>query len=204
MILAVVAVVALGGGGDGDDTRGANRRSEQAVPNTNVVLRAGEVTADSAGPPVTVSPEQSAAVIDTIGAYLEAATVKPLRSAQPAADLSAVFDPAALARATGVDRAAMVDEGLPKVTGDLDVVSTPVPITGLGDQDGNLVLVTAGIDARHHGQDRRPRSAPHRPARLLRALARPGRGVEGHVVQHCGHPRRRRPARTSTTTATGQ
>ena len=95
---------------------------------------------------MTVPPEVTQAAIDTIGSYVKIATVEPLRSAKPAADLAGVFDAAALARVIGVDRVALVDEGLPKVTGDLDVVAKPVAITGLGDQDGKLTLLTASID----------------------------------------------------------
>jgi hypothetical protein len=143
-VIAVVAVIAFaGGGGDsGDDGGDASR----PVANTNVTLKLGEVTADSAGPPVTVSPEVADGVVDLVGEYLEVATVEPLRKAAPAGDLSGIFDAAALARVTGPDRAALVDEGAPEVTGDLDVVAKPVAVTGLGDQDGNLTLVTATID----------------------------------------------------------
>jgi hypothetical protein len=81
-----------------------------------------------------------------MGNYLEIATVEPLRTAQPAGDLSGVFDAAALARANGVDRPTLVDDGLPRVTGDLGVVVEPVASTGLGDQDGNLVAVTASVN----------------------------------------------------------
>ena len=50
-----------------------------------------------------------------------------------------------LAKATGVDRAVMLEEGLPKVTGDIVVAGKPVSFVGLGDQSGNLVLVTASV-----------------------------------------------------------
>jgi hypothetical protein len=143
-VIVVVAVVAFAGGDDdaGDDGGDASR----PVANTNVRLELGEVTADSAGAPVTVSPEVADGVVGVIGRYLEVATVEPLRTAAPAGDLSGIFDAAALARVNGADRAALVDEGAPEVTGDLDVVAQPVAVTGLGDQDGKLMLVTATID----------------------------------------------------------
>ena len=40
----------------------------------------------------------------------------------------------------------MVDEGLPKVTGDLNVTAQPIAVVGLGDQGGAIVLATATID----------------------------------------------------------
>jgi hypothetical protein len=146
LVVIAIAVGALLLGGADDSTSADGKATSHPAANTSITIAAGDVTADSAGGPVTVTPEIAAAVLDTLRNYVEVATVEPLRSAQPAGDLSAVFDTAALARATGVDRAALVDEGLPKVTGNLDVVAQPVAITGLGDQDGKLVLVTTTID----------------------------------------------------------
>ncbi len=112
----------------------------------SVTLPLGDVTADSAGPPVTVSPEQSQQVLDVLGNYVKGATVQPLRSAAPAtADFATVFDAGTLAQATTTDRGVVLDEGLPKVTGSLDVVAQPIALVGLGDQGGNLTLVTAAV-----------------------------------------------------------
>jgi hypothetical protein len=149
-VVVVVAAVVVGilvssGGDDSGDRGGGGESASRPVANTDVRIEAGEVTADSAGPPVSVSPEITGGVIDLIRKYLELATVEPLRRQQAAGDLSGVFDTAALARATGPDRALLVDEGMPKVTGDLDVTSIPIALTGLGDLDGNLVLVTANV-----------------------------------------------------------
>jgi hypothetical protein len=145
--LLVATIVAFAGcGGGGDDKGKAAAPSTTKVPNTNVSLQLGEVSADSAGPPAQLSPAQSQAILKVVGDYLTAATVDPLRSAKPADDLSALFTAGALARVTGPDRPVMVDEGLPKVTGDLDVTAQPVKVVGLGDQAGTIVLATATID----------------------------------------------------------
>jgi hypothetical protein len=141
---AVVGILAFSGGDGASSGHGST--AGRPVADTNVSVEVGEVSADSAGPPVTVSTDVADRVIDLMGNYLEIATVEPLRTAQPAGDLSGVFDAAALARANGVDRPTLVDDGLPRVTGDLDVVVEPVAITGLGDQDGNLVAVTASVN----------------------------------------------------------
>ena len=143
-VVAVVVVVALLAGG-GSDSASHGSTTTTGSDKTNVALQAGNVSADSAGPPVTVPSDLSQKVIGTIGDYLQVATVKPLRSGSPAGDLSGVFAGPALDRANGPDRAAVVDDGIPKVTGDLDVVAQPVAITGLGDQDGNLVALTATL-----------------------------------------------------------
>ena len=64
-------------------------------------LPLGDVSADSAGPPVTVTPEQSQQVLKVVGDYLKDATVQPLRSGAAATgDLSTVFDAGALAQVT--------------------------------------------------------------------------------------------------------
>ena len=146
--VAVGAVLLLSGGSSSDDSAssGGDTSASRDVANTKISLAAGDVTAESTGPPVTVSPQQTAGVIDVVGDYIETAIVKPLRTGQPAGDLGSVFGAAALARATGVDRAVLVDEGIPKVTGDLTVSAKPVTITGLGDQDGHLVAIAATVD----------------------------------------------------------
>jgi hypothetical protein len=165
-LLAVAAVVALagcGGGGGGDAAKRA-APSTTVVPNTNVSLQLGDVSADSAGPPAQMTPEQSQAILKVVGAYLTAATVDPLRGAKPADDLSALFGAGALARVTGPDRAVMVDEGLPKVTGDLNVTAQPIKVVGLGDQGGAIVLATATIDLDIQGVT----AAKGDPLRILR------------------------------------
>ena len=144
-VVAVVVVVALLAGGGGSDSASRGSTTTTGADKTNVTLQAGNVSADSAGAPVSVSSDLAQKVIGTIGDYLQVATVKPLRSGAPAGDLSGVFAGPALDRASGADRAAVVDDGIPKVTGDLDVVAQPVAITGLGDQDGNLVALTATL-----------------------------------------------------------
>ncbi len=145
MVTGIVALAGCGGGGSDDQGKRA-APSTTVVPNTNVSLQLGDVSADSAGPPAQVTPEQSQAILKVVGDYLTAATVKPLRSAQPADDVSSLFGAGALARVTGPDRAVMVDEGLPKVTGDLNVTAQPIAVVGLADQGGAIVLATATID----------------------------------------------------------
>ena len=140
-VAVVVAVIALSGG-DGDDGKAS---SPAAGPRTTVDLQVGDISSDSAGPTVAFTPEQAQQVLTTIRTYLDDAALKPLRSGRPAGDLSAVFDPGTLERVVGIDRPIMLQEGLPKVTGDLTLAASPVSFVGLGDQDGKLVLVTAAL-----------------------------------------------------------
>ena len=79
--------------------------------------------------------------------------MQPLRSGAPAtADLATVFDATTLASASTTDRGVVLDEGLPKVTGDLTWSSPPIALVGLGDQGGKLTLVTAASVLDVHGQ----------------------------------------------------
>lgn len=143
LTLAVGGVLLLvRGSGDGATTKAAP--SPTRPHGTTVDLKLGDVSADHAGPPVTVTAEQSRAVLDLFSAYVQDVTVNPLRSGAPAtADLGAVFDAATLATATTVDRGVLFDENLPKVTGSLVVAASPISVLGLGDQGGRLALVTA-------------------------------------------------------------
>ena len=142
---ALAAVTALGVAACSGDDSGATAKPTTTLSHaTTVDMKLGDVSADSAGPPLTLSPEQAQQVLDLVTTYVQDATVQPLRSGVPAtADLGKVFDAATLAPATTTDRGVVFDEGLPKVTGDLDVVSSPVTLLALGDQGGQLTLVSA-------------------------------------------------------------
>jgi len=139
-VVAALGLAACSGGGSGS----ADKPTTTISHNTRVYVPLGDVAADSAGPPATVTPEQSQAVLGVVTTYVNDAIVQPLRSGKPAtADPAAVFDPTTLTPATTTDRGVVFDEGLPKVTGDLDVVSSPVALLGLADQGGNLALISA-------------------------------------------------------------
>jgi hypothetical protein len=164
IVVAVIAIVVALVAGGGDDTGKSAAKATTVVPNTNVALKLGDVSADSAGPPAQLTPEQSQAILKVVGDYLTTATVDPLRSAKAAGDLSSLFSAGALARVTGPDRAVMLDEGLPKVTGDLNVTAQPVAVVGLADQGGGIVLATATIDLDIQGVT----AAKGGPLRILR------------------------------------
>ena len=147
MVLAVAlgAGLALAGCSGGDDVKAAPTTTT-AAPKTTVDIRLGDVSADSAGAPVTISGDQSQRVLDALTTYVKGATVQPLRSGKPAtADFGAIFDANTLASATTKDRGILLDEGLPRVTGDLTVTAEPVNLLGLGDQSGNLTLIATSL-----------------------------------------------------------
>ncbi len=69
----------------------------------------------AAGTPGTLSDGDRDAIIETLRSYVTAATIDPLHG-KPVGDLAKVFAPQALASLTGVNRDAVVDDGMPKAT----------------------------------------------------------------------------------------
>jgi hypothetical protein len=146
LALAVIAlIVVLVAGGGGNETATKKPTASQPIPGTKLTLQLGDVSADSAGPPAQLTPDQAQAVLNVMRDYLTIATVQPLRSGKPAGDLAGVFDPTAIATVNGADRGVIVDEGLPKVTGELDVAAQPVTVVALADQTGAIQLATAKL-----------------------------------------------------------
>jgi hypothetical protein len=72
--------------------------------------------------------------------YLTDAVVTPLRSGQPAGDLSSLFAASTLERVNGPDRAALIDEGLPKAER-VTVEEASAAVTALT----GLSIVSAGV-----------------------------------------------------------
>jgi hypothetical protein len=145
LVLALGAALVLTGCSGGGDEKAAPS-STTAAPKTTFDITLGEVTADSAGAPVTIASDQSQKVLDALTTYVKGATVQPLRSGKPAtADFGAIFDTNTLMSAMTTDRGILLDEALPRVTGDLTVTTQPVNLVGLGDQAGNLTLIATSL-----------------------------------------------------------
>ncbi len=137
---ALVLVVAAGCSGGGDDTEAKSAPVDEAVSVTP-----GAVTVSSAGPQVGLDDAVRDQMIETVKQYVQVATIDPIRSGH-VAKVAPLFTAAAAARAEGVDRAVLVDEGLPRATSDITATAVPVPITVLADQSGALLLASAGLD----------------------------------------------------------
>ena len=200
-LIAALGVAACSGGDSNSTSRSRRRPLSRA---TNVDMPLGDVSRPTApAHRLTVSPEQAQEILDLLTTYVKGATVQPLRSGVPAtADFAMMFDPATLAPATTTDRGVVLDEGLPKVTGDLDVVSTPVALLGLGDQAGSLTLVSAAMVLDVKGQTAvEGRPAAHRPPGRLRRPARPASAAGGSPPTAWSSPATA-PASSPTTTTT--
>jgi hypothetical protein len=109
----------------------------------------GDVTIYKVGnAPDAIPDDVRAKILAALSTYVNAATVKPLQTgAVDDASLATTLGPAATFRAAGVDRATLVDEGLPKATGRIVVNTLPVKLTALADGDGRIVVVTARLDS---------------------------------------------------------
>ena len=139
---ALVIVVAAGcGGRSGDDSEA----TPSAPVDEAIAVTPGAVTVATAGPQVGLDDAVRDQLIETVKQYVQVATVDPIRSGR-VAKVAALFTAAAAARAEGVDRAVVVDEGLPRATSNITATAVPVPITVLADQSGALVLASAGLD----------------------------------------------------------
>jgi hypothetical protein len=85
-----------------------------------------------------------AAAMKTLQRTFDATVVQPVKTGK-SGSVAAVFTPDAAARADGQDRAALFDEGLPRVR-DLLGDKTNVRLTALAGADGKPALVVAKID----------------------------------------------------------
>lgn len=158
VILFVALLVALGGAAcskkDGDD---AKAKKPRATTTTEVVLAAAPALAwtvtgvDSQG---TAPPGDDvvAAVKATLDTYLVEAVSKPLFSAQPAGDLSAVLSPAAIERlnADPATRATLVDEGMPAATKSITTETATANLWSIAGRDGAPGLFGAQLDLKVH------------------------------------------------------
>jgi hypothetical protein len=120
------------------------------TPKPVVRISPGEVTVYKVGDaPDTIPDDVRAAVMSAVTQYVNAATVAPLRKGAAADDavLATMLAPSVAARLAGPDRAVLVDEGLPKAASKIVVSTAPVTLTGLADGAGNIVVVTANVDA---------------------------------------------------------
>jgi hypothetical protein len=147
-IITVVALLALLGAAGfffflRDDDGDGGGGSGDTVSIGDVDLVVGEVRNENAGLPAQLPPEVQEQVMTTVGAYVEGALIDVVSEGEPGADLATVFDAGAAARLDGPDRAVLVEEGLPELTGDFEPSAQPVILTGLSDASGAFVMVSA-------------------------------------------------------------
>lgn len=140
IVVVALAVVVLSGGGDSGPAFRAS-----TVVDLKVGTQTLEYTSDKG--PIQFPADVSDAVLKGIGTYIDAGIVKALRTGKAAdAKLGQVFSPGAMAQLTGAGRGALLDEGLPKAVGKVQVIAAPVASTGLVSDDQKVILATGAID----------------------------------------------------------
>ncbi|HEV3402480.1 MAG TPA: hypothetical protein VG078_11715 [Acidimicrobiales bacterium] len=150
VVMGLVALVAaLSGACSGGGSRPAAPPPTEPPPATIAwELSGGEVHA--VRPPAPGLPDDvRAKVTATLERYLADAVVGPLRSGQPAGDLGVVFTAPALGRVNGPDRAALVDEGLPRATA-LRSEAATARLGALAGDDHAVTVVAAAVTLRLH------------------------------------------------------
>ena len=98
-------------------------------------------------PPPPFPDDVKASVLATLDRYLRDAVLGPLRSGRPAGDLGPVFTGRARSRVEGPDRAALVEEGLPR-SGSPRTETATVGLSALAGADKAVTVVTAAVDLR--------------------------------------------------------
>ncbi len=148
VVLALVFLAATFGACSGEDKTAPLPPTEPPPAPIAWDVTVGDVHA--VRPPAPGLPDDvRAKVTAMLGRYLADAVVGPLRSGQPAADLGPVFTAAALARLNGPDRAALVDEGLPRAAR-LRSEATTARLGALAGADQAVTVVTAAVTLRLH------------------------------------------------------
>lgn len=145
-LLVVVVLAATLGACSGKGSKPAPPPTEPPPAPIAWDVTVGEVHA--VRPPAPALPDEvRAKVTATLERYLADAVVGPLRSGQPAGDLAPVFTAPALSRLNGPDRAALVDEGLPRAPG-LRSEAALVRLDALAGADQAPAVVTAAMELR--------------------------------------------------------
>ena len=148
LVLAAALTLAACSGGDDDNS---TEKSEKSTTSSTAVaadlaLTRGEVAVASAGGDVALDEATQQAVVDAAQAYVDAATIAPLTTGKVGDGYDALFDTSVSTNATGPDRPALTEDGVPEATKSPEVTATPVRIDALADKDGKVLLVGATFD----------------------------------------------------------
>lgn len=153
MLVAAVTMLASCSGGDGGGDRAGEAGQpggggQEADPNGPINFAISEVRVNSmAAQPGPFPEDVWASVVQILNAYLARAMVDPMRSGALPDGLAPLFTLPALERATGPDRAAVLEENATTpVSGRVNAERANAVLTLLTDRGGAPVLVNAAID----------------------------------------------------------
>lgn len=157
--LAVAATACSGSGGSKAAPTTTTAPAERLTTKTafvNVVSVDGEHA---------LSPADQRALVNAVGAYVRAATLRPLKG-QANPGLASLFVPAAQASLQGPEAATIADTGLPRAT-KVDAKLEPVSLHGLADASGTIDLVGSTIDLTVNAQTKAGPITIHRTGQLM-------------------------------------
>jgi hypothetical protein len=143
-VVALVAVTPLAAcsGGDDDTTAQTPATEKIEVPGSDVTLVASRVHVSSAAGKRGLDTGVKRAVMRQTRRYVEQAIVRPLLQGKKAgSSFGDLFAPGLRRLATKADRAALTDEGVGKVSADLNAPKTKVVVNALVDHRGDLQFV---------------------------------------------------------------
>jgi hypothetical protein len=141
-----VVVLAACSGGDDDSVKADNTKASTQkvnVPGADVTLKLASIDTQSAGPSLTLDDKTKVTVMNQTRKYVEEAIVRPLLSGKTVSkSYTKLFGPTVSKAATHApDRAALTDEGVGKVTGDVTAPATNVAMHALVGVDGVIQYI---------------------------------------------------------------
>lgn len=152
VVVALVTVVALAGacssGSGGGGSGGGRARGGDGDPEAAISFTVTAVAVESMAPAPGPFPEDVwTGVHGALNAYLDQGLVRPLRTgrAPSPGELALLFTPAALARATTADSAAVLEDGT-ALSGSVASPRANTALLLLTDRDGQPVVVNATLD----------------------------------------------------------
>ena len=140
-LLAVAAVIFIVRSGGGSSSSTSKKKSVSA----NVKLALGGVDNANGGAPATLPDDAANQIMQVVGQYVDQGLIAPVKTGQPAKDLSSLFDAGSQEAIKGPDKDTLFENGQPKRTGDFKPSAQPVVITALSDANGQFVLATAAF-----------------------------------------------------------
>jgi hypothetical protein len=140
----VVTLAACGGSGKKHATN--TTAQKLTVPGAKVELRLASIDMESAGPAINLDDKTKTAVMTLTRQYVEDAIVKPLLTGKSQKAYASLFGPTISAAATGTDRAALTDDAVGKVNGEITAPTTQVVMSALVGTDGSVPFIATDFN----------------------------------------------------------
>jgi hypothetical protein len=148
-LVPLAAVTLTGCGGDDDSEQADNTKAttqEVAVPGAKVTLDLASIDLQSAGAAAKLDEKTKVAVMTQTRRYVTEAVVRPLLSGAKVRKVyGALFGPTVRPAAIKAHRAALTDEGVGKVSGDVRAPKTKVGMHALLGADGSVQYIATNF-----------------------------------------------------------